>query len=103
MKEALKSVTATDLKNRLGDYLGEVIHRKEPLMIERHGKPVAVIVDLEQWKTLRPVQEGKTGDHPWIVAAKRLADKIDKKHPVMKPFSAVELIRQIRDEREGEG
>lgn len=93
-----KSVPATEIKNRFGDYLEQVM-KKEPLLIERHGKPAAVIVDFEQWKKLKPVEK-KERDHPWIEAAQKLAEEIDKKHPQMKRFSAVELIRQIRDEEE---
>jgi prevent-host-death family protein len=94
-KNLLKSVSATDIKNRFGDYLGEVIHGNQPLLIERHGKPVAVVVKFEEWTRNR---EEKRRDTPWVDACIQLSREIEKERPRSKSFSAVELIRRIREE-----
>ena len=94
---AYKTVAATELKNRLGDYLGAVIHGHEPVLIERHGKPVAVLVDYEKWKRLREEKSVKIEDS-WIVECRELVERIKKNHPHVKQTSAVELVRQIREE-----
>lgn len=97
MKPGLKSASATEIKNRFGDFLGEVVHGNEPLLIERHGKPVAVIVKFEQWTGREKTREVRT---PWIDACLKLREEIKKNHPKLKPFSAVQLLRQIREDEE---
>lgn len=99
MKQEEKTVAATEIKNRFGDYLGEVVHGHQPLMIERHGKTVAVLVGMKEWKRLKEEKLAKK-ETPWIEACIRLSEKIRKNHPNAKTFSAVELIREIRDEEE---
>jgi prevent-host-death family protein len=94
-----KRVNATEIKNRLGDYVGEVMRNQGPILIERHGKPAVVVVSVETWGKM---ENRESREHPWIEAARRLSDEIQRKHPDMKPFSAVELIRQIREEREND-
>ena len=96
MQKTLKSVSATEIKNRFGDYLGEVVHAKEPILVKRHGRPVAVLVSLDQWKRTQAGEVER--ETAWVATARQLAEKIDKKHPQMKSFSAVDLIRKIRDE-----
>ena len=92
-----KTVVATEIKNRFGEYLGMVVEGEEPLAIERHGKPVAVVVNIDQWKKLKVVREKST---PWFDALKEMVERIDRNHPDAKPFSAVDLIDRIRDEEE---
>jgi prevent-host-death family protein len=92
-----KKVRATEIKNRLGDYLGEVIRKKEPLLIEKHGKPAAVVVSADEWRDLE--KRGRIRKStPWIEELRALNEKIARNHPDAKPFSAADLIRQIRDE-----
>jgi prevent-host-death family protein len=40
-------VSATELARKLGDYLARVRYRRESLLVERNGKPVARIVPVE--------------------------------------------------------
>lgn len=94
----LKEVSCTDIQNQFGNYLGWVVHRREPLLIEKHGKPVAVLVDYQEWKKMK---EGpKTTRTPWCDALDQHLEEMKKKHPNAKPFSAVELVNQIREEEE---
>lgn len=85
------------MKNRFGDYLGEVLKRREPLLIEKRGKPVAVVVDFEQWRSLREGQVSNA-EHPWVGACRKLGEEIKREHPKLKSFSAAELVRQLREE-----
>ncbi len=97
MENSFKSVPATKIKNRFGDYLGEVLRKREPILIERHGKPVAVLVDLAQWDhhTSRKTQVSAFTD-PWIEDLKKIHRRMEQNSS--KKFSAVELVRQIREE-----
>jgi prevent-host-death family protein len=40
-------VSATELARRLGDYLARVRYRRESLLVEKNGKPVARVVPAE--------------------------------------------------------
>lgn len=100
MRLPKRSAPATEIKNRFGDYLKKVTHQREPLTIEKNGRPVAVLVDSSQWTRLREAGEETKHPHPWGVSLEKLLDQIEKNHPDTKPFSAVELVRQIREEEE---
>lgn len=95
-----KSAPATDVKNRFGDYLARVVHRREPLLIEKHGKPVALLVPYEAGD--EAPREGR-GSSPTPIsdALDRLAKEYWKNHPDAKPFSAVDLIHKVREEEGG--
>lgn len=95
MKALHKTVAATEIKNRFGDYLGEVIHQREPLIIERHGRPVAVLLDYSDW-----VQGGRSDQTktPWADACEQLVQNLKKSGPKQKSHTAVDLIRAVRDE-----
>ncbi len=90
----MKMVPATDLKNQFGTYLGEVVFGKEPLVVEKHGKPVAVLVRYEDW-----VNKEK-GHSPTLNNFLSLVDALKKNHPIVKYPSSVALIREVRDEED---
>ncbi len=95
MKALHKTVAATEIKNRFGDYLGEVIHQREPLIIERHGRPVAVLLDYSDWVQGVAADQTKT---PWSDACEQLVQTLKKSGPKQQANRAVELIRAVRDE-----
>jgi prevent-host-death family protein len=51
---ATKSLPATEVKNRFGRVLREVAQTGGPIIIERDGKPVAVILSLDEYTRLQP-------------------------------------------------
>ena len=96
MAMPLHSVSATDMKNRFGDYLGEIIHRGTAILVEKHGKPVAVMLSIGEWSRLQ--EEQRRTDSPWIAACKKLADSIRKKHPRGWHTPTVSLVKRVREE-----
>jgi prevent-host-death family protein len=52
-----KRVSAFEARTRFGEILDGVRYRKEPCIVERNGRPVAVIVDLEVYQALQALQE----------------------------------------------
>lgn len=50
MAHKLKSMSATEVKNRFGSVLREVTRGDEPLVVERSGRPVAVILSLKAYE-----------------------------------------------------
>lgn len=95
MKRAFKEVSATEVKNRFGDYLGQVIHGGQVVLVERHGRPVAVLVSYDNWTGK---QEAESSTDLWLSAHKDITGKIaqDKTRPPKHPADA--LIRKIREE-----
>ena len=55
-----KTVSATDAKNRFGGVLREVNQTDEPIVVEKDGKPVAVILSMDAYKRLLPKERPLT-------------------------------------------
>jgi prevent-host-death family protein len=49
----LDTVSATEAKNRFGDLLHRVVYDHEPVLIERNGRPMAVLVDIDQYLDMK--------------------------------------------------
>ena len=59
----MKTVSATEIKNRLGRYLARVA--VEPVAIEKNGRPVAVLLSSEEYELLQ-----RSDDFFWGQAAR---------------------------------
>lgn len=55
-----KTVSATDAKHRFGGVLREVNQTGEPIVVEKDGKPVAVILSMEAYERLLPMERPLT-------------------------------------------
>lgn len=64
----MKTVTATAMKNRLGQYLARAA--VEPVAIEKNGRPVAVLLSLEEYESLQ-----RSDDFFWGQAARTAEDE----------------------------
>jgi len=56
----LNMVPATQAKNKFGDLLHRVCYEKDPILIEKNGRPMAVIMDIDLYMELKkrkPVQD----------------------------------------------
>jgi prevent-host-death family protein len=60
---AVNTVSATEIKNRLGQYLARVA--VEPVAIEKNGRLVAVLLSSEEYETLQ-----RSDDFFWGQAAR---------------------------------
>ncbi len=60
----LRSLPATEVKNRLGRVLREVARSGGPIYVERDGKPVAVILSVSEFERTRkgPALSGEKKD-----------------------------------------
>jgi antitoxin Phd len=59
----VKTVSATEIKNRLGQYLARVA--VEPVGIEKHGRPIAVLLSFDEYEQLQ-----RSDDFFWGQAAR---------------------------------
>lgn len=57
----MKSLSARDAKNRFG-YLIDMA-RQEPVLIEKHGRPVVIVISTEEYERMRLNQKNdKSGN-----------------------------------------
>ena len=49
----MKTIPATEAKNRFGKVLRELTQTGEPILINKDGKPIAVIVEVEAYERLQ--------------------------------------------------
>ena len=52
-----RRVSAFEARTRFGEILDTVRYRKEPVIVEKNGRPAAVIVDLEAYRSLEALRE----------------------------------------------
>lgn len=58
------AIPATEVKNRFGRVLRQVTQSDNPIIIERDGKPVAVLLSIAAWQALHPLENvPATGTH----------------------------------------
>src|SRR3989338_5280906 len=50
MKETIQKYSAFDARTRFGELLDQVRYSKKPCFIERHGKPVAALIDIKTYQ-----------------------------------------------------
>lgn len=74
----MKTASATDVKNHFGEYLQSSL--KEPLVIEKTGRPVAVMISMEDYERLQALEdaywvkkaeEAESGGYLGVVATKK--------------------------------
>lgn len=94
MHQEHSKTPATEVQNNFGTYLAKVSQTDEPVYIERHGKPVAVLVSIRAWE--QQANQKKIKKTPWSDMCQKFVDSLEKKG--RKHTSAVELVRQLRDE-----
>lgn len=52
MSETKRNITAFEARTHLGEQLDYIRYAKKPVFIERHGKPVAVLMDIETYQQM---------------------------------------------------
>ena len=55
----MEKVTAVRLRKNLGEYLSRTYLTRENFMIERAGKPIAVLISVRELETLRKIARDK--------------------------------------------
>ncbi len=62
------SIPLTEAKARISALVERLINLKEPIMITKHGKPVAALVPYEDWEKIETSKAGGLGSVPPPVA-----------------------------------
>jgi len=91
----MKTVTALDMRKKLGSVLNEVSKKGEQVIISRANKPLAVLISLDEYeeKILKKNREGKLKE---ISAG---MDRWKRRH--LKETIDIDIVKVIREVREG--
>jgi prevent-host-death family protein len=71
----VKRMSAKEARERFAELLGQVHYGKDTVIVEKQGKPVAAVIDMERYARL-----AKAWDEPFVVLD-RIRDKNRDKRP----------------------
>lgn len=96
-----RTVSATEARIRFGQLMQQVVESKRPIVVERGGKPHVVVLSVAEYERLRAVDQREN----WREKLEQVIEvgaRINARrggHPLT---PAEEVIRQIREGRDGE-
>lgn len=91
-----KTISANEAKNRLGTWLALVSDTDEELIIERHGKPKAVIMSFEAFEELREHKRRADGlARLYAIRDERARNGPLSKPPEVSPERRAEIFEQL--------
>ncbi|HEC99390.1 MAG TPA: type II toxin-antitoxin system Phd/YefM family antitoxin [Proteobacteria bacterium] len=93
--KAMKTVTALDLRKKLGGILNDVSRKKEQVIISRANKPLAALISIDEYEE-KILKKGREQKLKQILAK---MDEWKKKHK--KEIAHVDAVKAIREIREG--
>lgn len=91
----MKTITAIDLRKKLGSLLDEVSQKGEQIIISRANKPLAVMISMEEYqeKVLKKNREKRL---------KKLLSQMDRwKRNHAKETGDIDIVQAIREIRDG--
>ena len=96
------SVNTVEAKNRLNELIAEVNRTHEPLIVEKRGKPVAVVLDFESYSSKASAEnqeDQKSRTDTFLKELRAYHQMMREKYP-HGTGDSVEILREIRRERE---
>lgn len=94
----LNTVTATDARVHFGELLQRIVQNGEAVMVERSGKPVAVIMPVEQYDRMRTQEH----EPDWRDLLQDAQDHIRAALGDQALIPADEIVRMGREVRDAE-
>lgn len=89
----IKRMSAKEARERFAELLGQVHYGKDTVIVEKQGKPVAAVIDMERYERL-----AKAWDEPFAVLD-RIRDKNRDKRPDRVEKDVVDAIAEVRAAR----
>ena len=89
------TVTVTQARETLSDLLGKVQHGREDVTIERHGKPVAVMISVEAMAYYEALEDAELSREVAAIYA-------DPEYDAHDTVSAEDFFAQLRAEEAAE-
>ncbi len=94
----LNTVTATDARVHFGELLQRIVQNDEAVLVERSGKPVVVIMPVEQYDRMRTQEY----EPDWRDLLKDAQDHIRAALGDQTLIPADEIVRMGREEHDAE-
>lgn len=92
-------INTVEAKNTFNALIAKAERDRKPVIIEKRGAPVAVILDYQTYRENNPVASGN-GKKPGLAdALKKWHAFLKKNNPRRVTTDSVELIRELREER----
>lgn len=88
MNSPIKTVTAKEARDNFTDILGMVYYGKEPVVVERKGRPFAVVVNPDEYDKYEKYKEA---------ARKRILEIIDEIQDANKGADYEEVLRDATE------
>jgi prevent-host-death family protein len=92
-------VTATEARVHFGELMREVIERRQPIIVERGGKPQVVVLSIAEYEHLLAGQ-AKQADWRELVRRAREQVRADLGERNLPPPE--DIIREMREERDAQ-
>lgn len=93
----MKTVSATEAKNRLGTLISEVVNGHGAIAIERHGHPSVVMVSAGEWVEVSEMRERLRRKEAWEQLME-LAREVSARNADLTQEEADALADEIADE-----
>lgn len=98
-------VSSTEVKNSWGQVVRRILQRHQPALVESKGMPTVVILPADDYERLIAEQGSKNRQTRQLLLleeAERSAKKVAACYLDQPKFDAVEIIREMREERDAE-
>ena len=89
-----RRVAAKDARANFSDVLSQVYYGQEPVIVERKGKPVAVLISPEQWERYQQQTKDRLFE-----AIDRLQERNRDADPEEVEREVSEVVEEVRRER----
>lgn len=94
-----KTVNTVEAKNRFNELIAQVNRTKNPLIVEKRGQPVAVVLDYESYQKQKGQKAGKADERDTFIEELEAWHRYLRKKYPKGTGDSVELIREAREER----
>lgn len=91
----MKTITALELRKKLGSVLDSVATGRAPVCISRANKPLAVLISVQEYEE----KIARTHRQERLESVAKEMDRWREQHKGMTRLNSVELVRMVRDGR----
>ena len=89
---ATRRISAREARANFGDLLGAVHYTKEPVIVEKKGRPYAVVISLEDYQRL---QEDREGDWAAVERVRERNEEVNPEDALRDITTEVEAVRTL--------
>lgn len=98
-----KRISARDARAKFSDILGVVHFGKETVIVEKQGKPVVAIVDIDLYERWRAMRDARLGVFDEIRTRNRGKSPGEVERDVREAISEVRATKRLQREKRAQG